>query len=123
MSVDALAIVPVRVGSQRLPGKALLEESGKPLFLHTCEQAKATPNIDLVCVATDDDRVEAAARATSNPCARTSAACQRMPPRRARLHARVATRSRAASARRRRPRVTCDAAVAVRSRASARAPG
>ena len=76
MSVDALAIVPVRVGSQRLPGKALLEESGKPLFLHTCEQAKATPNIDLVCVATDDDRVEAAARAHGFEVARTSAACR-----------------------------------------------
>ncbi|MGA0060490.1 MAG: cytidylyltransferase domain-containing protein, partial [Planctomycetota bacterium] len=29
---EAVAIIPVRVGSQRLPGKALLAESGRPLF-------------------------------------------------------------------------------------------
>jgi 3-deoxy-manno-octulosonate cytidylyltransferase (CMP-KDO synthetase) len=76
VSVDAVAIVPVRVGSQRLPGKALLAESGRELFLHTCEQARATPNIDLVCVATDDDRVEQAARAHGYEVARTSASCR-----------------------------------------------
>ena len=36
----AIAIVPVRVQSQRLPGKALLRESGRELFLHTCDQAR-----------------------------------------------------------------------------------
>jgi 3-deoxy-manno-octulosonate cytidylyltransferase (CMP-KDO synthetase) len=56
-AVAALAIIPVRVGSQRLPGKALLTESGKPLFLHTCDQARKCANIDQVAVATDDDRV------------------------------------------------------------------
>jgi 3-deoxy-manno-octulosonate cytidylyltransferase (CMP-KDO synthetase) len=76
VSVDAVAIIPVRVGSQRLPGKALLAESGRELFLHTCEQARATPNIDLVCVATDDDRVEQAARAHGYQVARTSASCR-----------------------------------------------
>lgn len=76
MSADAVAIVPVRVGSQRLPGKALLRESGRELFLHTCAQARATANIDLVCVATDDDRVEAAAREHGYEVARTSPACR-----------------------------------------------
>jgi 3-deoxy-manno-octulosonate cytidylyltransferase (CMP-KDO synthetase) len=76
VSGDALAIIPVRVGSQRLPGKALLDESGKPLFLHTCDQARNTANIDLVCVATDDDRVEAAARAHGYEVARTSPDCR-----------------------------------------------
>lgn len=76
MSVDALAIIPVRVGSQRLPGKALLKESGRELFLHTCEQAKKTANIDLVCVATDDDRVEAAAREHGYEVVRTSPDCR-----------------------------------------------
>ncbi|MFK7740551.1 MAG: 3-deoxy-manno-octulosonate cytidylyltransferase [Planctomycetota bacterium] len=74
--VAALAIIPVRVGSQRLPGKALLEESGQPLFLHTCDQAKKAANIDLVCVATDDDRVEAAARQRGYEVVRTSPACR-----------------------------------------------
>ncbi|MGC6488274.1 MAG: 3-deoxy-manno-octulosonate cytidylyltransferase [Planctomycetota bacterium] len=76
MSAQAVAIVPVRVGSQRLPGKALLQESGRALFLHTCEQARRTPNIDLVVVATDDDRVEAAAKEHGYEVARTSAGCR-----------------------------------------------
>ncbi|HEX5054432.1 MAG TPA: 3-deoxy-manno-octulosonate cytidylyltransferase [Planctomycetota bacterium] len=75
-AIAALAIVPVRVGSQRLPGKALLRESGKELFLHTCDQARQARNIDRVCVATDDDRVEAAAKHHGFDVVRTSAACR-----------------------------------------------
>lgn len=75
-AVDALAIVPVRVGSQRLPGKALLRESGKELFLHTCDRARLAGNIDRVCVATDDDLVEAAARGHGFDVVRTSPACR-----------------------------------------------
>jgi len=75
-TIRALAIVPVRVGSQRLPGKALLTESGKALFLHTCDQAKQARNIDRVCVATDDDTVEAIAREHGHVVVRTSPACR-----------------------------------------------
>ena len=75
-SVRALAIIPVRVGSQRLPGKALLTESGKALFLHTCDQAKKAKNIDRVCVATDDDTVESIAREHGYSVVRTSPACR-----------------------------------------------
>lgn len=52
-----LAIIPVRVDSQRLPGKALLRESGRPLFLHTCEQAREAGCFAAVAVATDDETV------------------------------------------------------------------
>jgi len=75
-SVAALAIIPVRVGSQRLPGKALLTESGQELFLHTCDQAKKARNIDRVVVATDDDVVEAAAKRKGYGVVRTSPACR-----------------------------------------------
>ena len=75
-TIQALAIIPVRVGSQRLPGKALLRESGQELFLHTCDQAKKAGNIDLVCVATDDDDVERAANAKGYRVVRTSEACR-----------------------------------------------
>jgi 3-deoxy-manno-octulosonate cytidylyltransferase (CMP-KDO synthetase) len=75
-AVEALAIIPVRVGSQRLPGKALLRESGQELFLHTCDQARKTRNIDRVVVATDDDVVEAAAKRAGYGVVRTSAACR-----------------------------------------------
>ena len=74
--IDALAIIPVRVGSQRLPGKALLKESGKALFLHTCDQAKKAANIDRVCVATDDDTVEALSREHGLLVVRTSPLCR-----------------------------------------------
>lgn len=67
----AAAVIPVRVDSQRLPGKALLEESGQPLFLHTCDRAREA-GLDEVWVATDDDRVDAAARAAGYLVARTS---------------------------------------------------
>lgn len=76
MSLGAVAIVPVRVGSQRLPGKALLDDSGKPLFLHTCDPANAAEHIDAVYVATDDDRVQAAAEAAGVAVLRTSADCR-----------------------------------------------
>lgn len=72
----ALAIIPVRTGSQRLPGKALLTESGKALFLHTCDQAHKARNIDRVCVATDDDDVERIAKAAGHLVVRTSPACR-----------------------------------------------
>lgn len=75
-AVLALAIVPVRVGSQRLPGKALLRESGQELFLHTCDQARKARNIDRVVVATDDDAVAAAARGKGYDVVRTSPACR-----------------------------------------------
>ncbi len=75
-AVAAVAIVPVRVSSQRLPGKALLRESGQELFLHTCDQAKQARNIDRVIVATDDDVVAAAAQRTGYGVVRTSPACR-----------------------------------------------
>jgi 3-deoxy-manno-octulosonate cytidylyltransferase (CMP-KDO synthetase) len=75
-AVQALAIVPVRVGSQRLPGKALLRESGQELFLHTCDQARQARNVDRVLVATDDDAVEAAAKRAGYGVVRTSPACR-----------------------------------------------
>jgi len=74
--VAALPIIPVRVGSQRLPGKALLRESGQELFLHTCDQAKKARNIDRVVVATDDDVVEAASKRAGYGVVRTSPACR-----------------------------------------------
>ncbi|MCC7066762.1 MAG: 3-deoxy-manno-octulosonate cytidylyltransferase [Planctomycetes bacterium] len=74
--IQALAIIPVRVGSQRLPGKALLTESGKALFLHTCDQARKARNIDRVCVATDDDTVERLARQHDFLVVRTSPQCR-----------------------------------------------
>ena len=70
----AVAIIPVRVDSQRLPGKALLAESGRALFLHTCEQARLAGCFDQVLVATDDSAVRAAAQAAGFTAVMTSTA-------------------------------------------------
>lgn len=61
-TTGAVAIIPVRVDSQRLPGKALLAETGIPLFLHTCQQAVEAGCFAEVLVATDSEEVAAAAR-------------------------------------------------------------
>jgi len=52
-----IAIIPARYASTRLPGKMLLEIAGKPLILHTLEQASKARNVSRVIVATDDERI------------------------------------------------------------------
>jgi 3-deoxy-manno-octulosonate cytidylyltransferase (CMP-KDO synthetase) len=74
--LEAVAIIPVRVGSQRLPGKALLAESGRPLFLHTWERAVAAQSFAASYIATDSEEVAAAAVAAGAPVLRTSPDCQ-----------------------------------------------
>lgn len=51
---QALAIIPARMASTRLPGKPLLAETGKPLIQHVVENAKQAETIDRIIVATDD---------------------------------------------------------------------
>ena len=69
---SAVAIVPVRLGSQRLPGKAMLAETGKPLFLHTWQRAVEAKLFEAVFVATDSDEVAAACDAQGAKVLRTS---------------------------------------------------
>ena len=68
---QAAAIIPVRIGSQRLPGKAMLAESGRPFFLHTWQQASRAERISAVFVATDSDEVATAAAAAGAQVQRT----------------------------------------------------
>lgn len=51
------AIIPARLHSTRLAGKLLLDLHGKPLILHTVEQAKKARNIKKVIVATDSEEI------------------------------------------------------------------
>jgi 3-deoxy-manno-octulosonate cytidylyltransferase (CMP-KDO synthetase) len=51
------AIIPARSASTRLPGKLLLQIAGKPLILHTLEQAQKARTVSRVIVATDDERI------------------------------------------------------------------
>ena len=55
-------VIPARHGSVRLPGKVLLPLAGKPMLRWVCEQAWQSRAAQ-VLVATDDRRIEEAARA------------------------------------------------------------
>ncbi len=55
-------VIPARYASSRLPGKPLLRETGKYLIQHAYEQARKARCAAEVIVATDDDRILAAAR-------------------------------------------------------------
>lgn len=55
-------IIPARYASTRLPGKPLLNETGKTLIQHVVEAVQHAQRIDRIVVATDDDRIAQAVR-------------------------------------------------------------
>lgn len=57
-----LGIIPARYGSTRFPGKPLHPIAGRPLIQHVVEQCRRARSLAEVIVATDDERVAAAAR-------------------------------------------------------------
>jgi 3-deoxy-manno-octulosonate cytidylyltransferase (CMP-KDO synthetase) len=57
-----VAIVPARYASTRFPGKALADLWGKPIIQHVWERTRQARLCDRVIVATDDERIAAAAR-------------------------------------------------------------
>ena len=54
---NVIAIIPARLESSRLANKLLLDLAGKPLILHTLEQAKKARNVSRVIVATDSESI------------------------------------------------------------------
>jgi 3-deoxy-manno-octulosonate cytidylyltransferase (CMP-KDO synthetase) len=70
---NVIAIIPARYASVRLPGKLLLEINGKPLILHTLEQAKKAAIVSRVIVATDDARIFDVVSVSGNEVVMTSA--------------------------------------------------
>ncbi|ATP43820.1 3-deoxy-manno-octulosonate cytidylyltransferase [Pseudomonas putida] len=65
-------VIPARYGSTRLPGKPLADIAGKPMVQHVYERALQVSNVDIVIIATDDDRVATAVRAFGGKCVMTS---------------------------------------------------
>ncbi len=60
--MQAIAIIPARLGSTRFPGKVLASETGKPLIQHVYENARRAGGgggacLSRIVVATDDRRV------------------------------------------------------------------
>jgi spore coat polysaccharide biosynthesis protein SpsF (cytidylyltransferase family) len=62
MAPRVLAIVQARLGSTRLPGKALLPIAGRPMLAHVIARTLAVPGVDQTVLATtvspDDDGLE-----------------------------------------------------------------
>ena len=56
-----VGILPARWGSTRFPGKPLHPLLGKPLLQHTWERCRACQSLDELLIATDDERIRAAA--------------------------------------------------------------
>jgi 3-deoxy-manno-octulosonate cytidylyltransferase (CMP-KDO synthetase) len=67
-------IIPARYGASRFPGKPLADLAGKPLVAHVVERARRARGVDVVAVATDDDRIAAAAEAAGAVAVRTGPA-------------------------------------------------
>lgn len=58
----AVGIIPARLGSTRLPEKALCLVAGKPLICHVLENARKAARLERVVVATDAEAIAAAVR-------------------------------------------------------------
>jgi 3-deoxy-manno-octulosonate cytidylyltransferase (CMP-KDO synthetase) len=70
-----LGVIPARYGASRFPGKPLALLWGRPMLQHVWERARAARGIDELVIATDDDRIETAARAFGAAIERTSPDC------------------------------------------------
>jgi len=69
----AVAVIPARYHSTRLPGKPLLSIAGKPLIVWVAERAAAASTISRTIVATDDNRIVDAVNAAGFDAAITRA--------------------------------------------------
>lgn len=61
-SVTAIAIIPARIASTRLPRKVLRDIAGRPMLAHVYEAARACPQLQDVIVATDSEEIATVCR-------------------------------------------------------------
>jgi 3-deoxy-manno-octulosonate cytidylyltransferase (CMP-KDO synthetase) len=61
--MEIVGVIPARFASTRLPGKALLSETGRPLIQHVIEAARRAQSLQRIIVATDDSRIAEAVTA------------------------------------------------------------
>ncbi len=59
----AIAIVPARGGSKRLPGKNIIDFLGKPMLQHTIEALHESNRFNRIVVSTEDAEIKAIAQA------------------------------------------------------------
>ncbi len=62
-SFKAAAVIPSRYGAERFPGKPLHPIAGVPMVVRVLERTRKARRLDLVLVATDDERIARAVEA------------------------------------------------------------
>ncbi len=72
MKKSVVGVIPSRWGSTRFPGKSLALIGGRPLLAWVVDRARQARRLDEVWVATDDERIAAAARTFGARVAMTS---------------------------------------------------
>ena len=60
--MKAVGMIPARLESSRLPGKALVDIVGLPMVVHTCKRSQMARNLDEVYLATDSPVIEKVAQ-------------------------------------------------------------
>ena len=55
-----IGVIPARLHSTRFPKKILIDIDGKPMVVHTAEQASKAKNLDKVIIAIDNDETRQA---------------------------------------------------------------
>tara|TARA_B110000483_G_scaffold98644_1_gene121016 strand:+ start:28767 stop:29504 length:738 start_codon:yes stop_codon:yes gene_type:complete len=66
-----IVLIPSRLESKRLPGKALLDVDGLPIIVHTAKRSSLAKNVDEVYVCTDSDKIISACKEHSIKCIKT----------------------------------------------------
>jgi 3-deoxy-manno-octulosonate cytidylyltransferase (CMP-KDO synthetase) len=75
--MDALsvaAVIPARLGSSRLPAKALADIKGVPMVVRVWRQARKARSIEFIVVATDDEKIARPVREAGGDVEMTSSA-------------------------------------------------
>jgi 3-deoxy-manno-octulosonate cytidylyltransferase (CMP-KDO synthetase) len=70
--MKAIAVIPARLASTRLPRKILREIAGRPMLFHVYEAARACSELQDVIVATDSEEIAAVCRQNGWHCRLTS---------------------------------------------------
>ena len=74
--MKAVAVIPARYGSTRLPGKPLLDICGKPLIQRVWDVVARVHGLDVIIVATDDERIAKVVQEFGGNAMMTSPDCQ-----------------------------------------------
>lgn len=73
MAHRVLAVIPARLGSKRFSDKVIYPFNGKPLLFYVHREVSKAKEIDRVVIATDSDRIAAAAKKFGAEIVKTSA--------------------------------------------------